>query len=149
MATIKDIAEKAGVSTTTVSRVLNYDATLSVSEETRKRVFEIAEELSYEKRSVRKEDTYKVALVSWRTQEEELNDLYYMSIRVGVENRCEQLKLNLVKFFKNSIDELSREKIDGMILLGIYSKDEIARLQDITPNIVLVDCLLSDEVTVQ
>ncbi len=30
MATIKDIAEKAGVSQATVSRVLNQDATLSV-----------------------------------------------------------------------------------------------------------------------
>ncbi|MBO1911211.1 LacI family DNA-binding transcriptional regulator, partial [Microvirga sp. 3-52] len=29
MATIKDIAEKAGVSSATVSRVLNYDASLS------------------------------------------------------------------------------------------------------------------------
>ena len=38
MATIKDIAEKAGVSQATVSRVLNQDATLSVSEDTRSRI---------------------------------------------------------------------------------------------------------------
>ena len=44
MATIKDIAERAGVSSATVSRVLNYDATLSVADETKKRVFEAAEE---------------------------------------------------------------------------------------------------------
>ncbi len=37
MATIKDIAEKAGVSIATVSRVLNYDATLSVGDETKKK----------------------------------------------------------------------------------------------------------------
>lgn len=49
MATIKDIAEKAGVSIATVSRVLNYDQTLSVTDETRKRIFEIAESLSYKK----------------------------------------------------------------------------------------------------
>ena len=34
MATIKDIAEKAGVSSATVSRILNQDDTLSVTEET-------------------------------------------------------------------------------------------------------------------
>lgn len=44
MATLKEIAEKAGVSVATVSRVLNYDMTLSVSDETRKRIFEIAQE---------------------------------------------------------------------------------------------------------
>ena len=35
MATIKDIAEQAGVSSATVSRVLNYDETLSVGDETK------------------------------------------------------------------------------------------------------------------
>jgi len=51
MATIKDIAEKAGVSQSTVSRVLNLDETLSVSEETRNRIFRIAEDLHYQKKS--------------------------------------------------------------------------------------------------
>lgn len=54
MATIKDIAEKVGVSATTVSRVLNYDSTLSVSYETKKRIFEVAEEVSYKKKRVEK-----------------------------------------------------------------------------------------------
>jgi LacI family transcriptional regulator len=49
VATIKDIAEKAGVSSSTVSRVLNYDATLSVADDTKKKVFEAAEQLSYRK----------------------------------------------------------------------------------------------------
>ncbi|EUJ28333.1 LacI family DNA-binding transcriptional regulator [Listeria grayi] len=39
MATIKDIAEKAGVSAATVSRVLNFDNTLSTSDETKKTNF--------------------------------------------------------------------------------------------------------------
>ena len=49
MATIKDIAKQAQVSPTTVSRVLNYDKTLSVSDETKQRIFEVAEELNYTK----------------------------------------------------------------------------------------------------
>lgn len=53
-ATIKDIAEKAGVSIATVSRVLNFDETLSVGDETKKRIFEVAEELSYKKRKTKK-----------------------------------------------------------------------------------------------
>lgn len=48
MATIKDIAELAGVSAATVSRVLNYDDTLNVQDETRKKVFEAADQLEYQ-----------------------------------------------------------------------------------------------------
>lgn len=47
MVTIKDIAALANVSTATVSRILNNDVTLSVSDETRKRVLEVVNELDY------------------------------------------------------------------------------------------------------
>ena len=47
MATIKDIAKLANVSSATVSRILNEDATLSVMEETRIAVFEAAAALGY------------------------------------------------------------------------------------------------------
>ena len=42
MATIKDISERAGVSMATVSRVLNKDDSLAVSDGVRKLIFEIA-----------------------------------------------------------------------------------------------------------
>ena len=54
MATIKDIATKAGVSIATVSRVLNHDETLNAQEETKQKIFEIAEELEYEVRTQKK-----------------------------------------------------------------------------------------------
>ena len=47
MATLKDIALKAGVSQGTVSRILNEDSTLNVAAETRENVMRIAEELGY------------------------------------------------------------------------------------------------------
>ena len=47
--TIKDVAKAANVSVATVSRVLNYDETMSVSIETRNRIFQVAEELNYVK----------------------------------------------------------------------------------------------------
>ena len=49
MATLKDIAQRAHIATSTVSRILNYDPSLSVNDETKKRVFAIAEELNYQK----------------------------------------------------------------------------------------------------
>ena len=70
MATIKDIAERAGVSPATVSRVLNHDETLNVQESTRKRVMEAAEELEYTMPSPRKKSKkLKIGILrkkSWR-----------------------------------------------------------------------------------
>lgn len=50
MATIKDIAAKAKISAATVSRILNQDDTLSVTDQTRERVLAIASELNYTKK---------------------------------------------------------------------------------------------------
>ncbi|KXG44049.1 LacI family DNA-binding transcriptional regulator [Tepidibacillus infernus] len=138
MATIKDIAEKAGVSIATVSRVLNYDATLSVTDETRKKIFEVAEELSYKKRSVRT-STAKIAMIHWYTEKEELEDLYYMSIRFGIEQRCQQLDIQVVKYFYNNLEEIKQEEIQGMIAVGKFSENQVATLAEITDHIVFVD----------
>ena len=45
--TMKDIAEKAGVSTATVSYVLNYSEKQTISHEMRLKIFQIAKELNY------------------------------------------------------------------------------------------------------
>ncbi|KEK22946.1 LacI family DNA-binding transcriptional regulator [Bacillus gaemokensis] len=141
MTTIKDIAEKAGVSIATVSRVLNYDETLSVSNKTKKKIFEVAEELSYKKRTSRNRNkkTTKIALVHWYTEEEELNDLYYMSIRLGIEKRCQYHQINNVNCFQTNIEELTREDIQGIVAVGKFSEKEINDLEGITKNIVFVD----------
>ncbi len=51
MTTIKDIAVSAGVSSATVSRILNNDNTLNVSPETRQKVLDTANSLNYKKKS--------------------------------------------------------------------------------------------------
>ncbi|WP_130859335.1 LacI family DNA-binding transcriptional regulator [Gracilibacillus phocaeensis] len=47
MATIKDIAAKSEVSSSTVSRVLNNDRSISVTDETRQRIITVAQSLNY------------------------------------------------------------------------------------------------------
>ena len=75
MATIKDIAEKAGVSIATVSRVLNYDETLNVQDETRKRIFEVAEQLDYQVKDKKKRQRkLKIGVLYSYSLEEELDD---------------------------------------------------------------------------
>jgi LacI family transcriptional regulator len=139
MATIKDIAEKAGVSIATVSRVLNYDSTLSVSDETKKKIFEAAEALSYKKKAARKSETAKIALIHWYTEKEELDDLYYMSIRLGVENRCQHHDIQVTKYFQNNLEEMKQEDIQGIVAVGKFSSKQVKDLLAITQNIVFVD----------
>ncbi|WP_058306644.1 LacI family DNA-binding transcriptional regulator [Gracilibacillus massiliensis] len=138
MATIKDIAKAAGVSIATVSRVLNYDPTLSVGEITKKRIFEIAESMSYQKKSNRKKITRRIAFVHWVTESEELTDLYYMGIRHGIEDQAKEMHLQLIKYTVNNIDEIPPD-IDGIIAVGRFSKIQIEQLKAISAHIVLVD----------
>lgn len=139
MATIKDIADKAGVSIATVSRVLNYDTTLSVSAETKKKIFEVAELLSYEKRTSRKMSTNKIALIHWYTEQEELDDLYYMSIRFGIERCGQQHGFGIIKIAPQDIDILDKENIQGIIAVGKFSKSEVKAFCSRTENLVFVD----------
>lgn len=88
MATIRDIAKLARVSPATVSRVLNYDQELSVAQETKQRIFEVAEDLNYTKhKRANKIGKAVIRLVQWYDEAEELADLYYLSIRLGIEKR--------------------------------------------------------------
>ena len=69
MATLTDIANLAGVSISTVSRVLNKDETLSVTEDTRHRILTIADEIGYTKHKTinnSKKEKYQVQDLSLR-----------------------------------------------------------------------------------
>jgi LacI family transcriptional regulator len=145
VATIKDIAEKAGVSIATVSRVLNYDPTLSVTDETKKKIFEAAEELSYKKKSARKSSAPKVAIIHWYTEKEELDDLYYMSIRLGAEKQCQAHHLQVVKLFYDNFEDIVRESVQGIIAVGKFSSKQASELRRVTDNIVFVDCSPDDD----
>ncbi len=144
MATIKDIANMVGVSIATVSRVLNYDDSLSVSDETKKRIFEAAEELDYQKKPRRKPITYKVGIVNWYTEKEELDDLYYMAIRLGVEKRLEYHQMKFTNFSIDHLHSLQTEGIQGIIAIGKFSENQAQELRNVTNNLVFVDSSPND-----
>ncbi len=143
MATIKDIAKKAAVSSATVSRVLNYDNTLSVSDEKRKLILEIAEKLDYQTPRKRRSNTglnMRIGLIHWYTLRQELEDPYYMSIRLGIEKTCYDHKIDMVKIYNpEEYDFEHMEGVDGLIAIGKFHEREIERFKEVCPTIVFVD----------
>lgn len=144
MATIKDIAKSAGVSLATVSRVLNYDKTLSVSDKKRQLILEIAESLDYvtPRRRVGKNkiSRIKICLIHWYTMEEELDDPYYMSIRMGIEKECYNNNIDIIKVYNyNNYNFSSIDSIDGIVAIGKFLDSEIENFEKISSNIVFVD----------
>ncbi|MCB5952565.1 LacI family DNA-binding transcriptional regulator [Enterococcus sp. BWT-B8] len=137
MATIKDIAQLAGVSPATVSRVLNYDTELSVALETKKKIFEAAEELNYTKyKKNQRASSQTVRLIQWFSDQEELEDIYYLSIRLGIEKRAEEANIQLIK---ESFDTLSERTADGTIALGKFDNDQIKELASLDGELLFVD----------
>ncbi|MDA3846503.1 MAG: LacI family DNA-binding transcriptional regulator [Vallitaleaceae bacterium] len=149
MATIKDIAKKAEVSTSTVSRVLNHDKTISVTVETKMKIFKAAEELAYEKTSRSKpapKSLLNIGLVYGFSDIEEVNDPYFLSIRLGIEEFCQLNNVNITYLATNdsTIDNISTQVFDGLIFLGRYKKEFIDTFKKVTKNIILVHTYFDD-----
>lgn len=145
MATIRDIAKLAGVSPATVSRVLNHDETISVSNDTRKKIFETAELVSYIKPDKSKKSespTLTVGLIHWFDAFQELNDPYFISIRLGIEESCTTNGIHLVKIFNSDAldDHFPLMHFDGLIVLGKFSDTHIEGFKKYSSKIVLIHC---------
>ena len=151
MATIKEIAELAKVSATTVSRTLNQDKTLSISDQKRQLVIEIADELGYKTRKERSKEKRKVVkqrrsvgLLLLYSQQEELNDPYYLSIRHAIENESAQCGFKIVEMFYNSDTSkvFKKNTFDELIVVGSqahYGEIDCEKMFINIKNVIFVD----------
>lgn len=137
MATIKDIAQLAGVSPATVSRVLNYDPEISVGLKTKQKIFEAAEQLNYTKhRKSGHANKQTLRLIQWYDDTEELEDLYYLAIRLGIEKKAEEANVILLK---ETWDSITETPADGTIALGKFDENQLQELKASQNNLLLVD----------
>lgn len=148
MATIKDIAKRAGVSPATVSRVLNGDRNMSVKEDTKKRIYEAAEELEYtpliQKYSerIQKGNGIRILIAHAYSVQTEVEDPYYLSIRYGIESECKKLQAEIFKIYRDdngNFDCSEIGEIDGLLMVGYFITDEISRFETLCPEMVFVD----------
>lgn len=148
--TVKDVAKAAGVSTATVSRVINDDP--RISDETRKKVIECIKKLDYKinniARSLKTNKTYTIGFIS-----PEIPNDFFMSIAKGVEDEFRRHGYSVIICNSNeSIEEeedriklLIEKCVDGMIIIPATGEGKhFGQLKDLDMPVVLVDRLVKD-----
>ncbi|MBM7603869.1 LacI family transcriptional regulator [Metabacillus crassostreae] len=138
MATIKDIAKEAGYSISTVSRVLNNDQSLSVPDETREKIYDVAEKLNYKKNKVRLL-VKNIAFLYWLTDKEELEDVYFKTMRLEIEKLAKKFNVELTTYKITDGISIIPDNIEGFIAVGTFSDKELAHLRSLTSNGVFID----------
>lgn len=136
MVSIKDVAKRAGVAISTVSKVLNGYP--NVSEETRQRVNKAVEELNFVPNSVAaalsSKQAGRVALLinsNMKTNAIDEIDMQYIS---GALNKAMELNLDVITLFffmfqNKTADEVARylqsQSITGIIIYGMSKEDKV------------------------
>lgn len=125
--TSKDVAEKVGVSRTTVSLVLNNVQGIQISPETRKKVIDAAKELGYvpdaTAQALVSRRTKAIGLVLTRSQHHIATDVFLPKIISGLLSTAKKNNIRILvdwvetEHQESAYFELARAKrIDGMIL---------------------------------
>ncbi|MDV4149495.1 LacI family DNA-binding transcriptional regulator [Clostridium sp. AL.422] len=151
--TIDDIAIKAGVSSATISRVLNNSS--YVKEETREKVLKVIEEMNYVPsaiaRSLSKRETNTIGIVV-----PDITNSYFGEIIKGISKIAEEVELNIILFNTNNdvkselkaLEEIKKHRLKGVIMTpGFgdtkFQEEFITAIKSINIPIVLVSADLN------
>lgn len=133
MASIRDVANKAGVSITTVSRALNNYS--DVSPITKKKIIKICEELHYSPnpsaRNLAMKRSSVIGFVFSDVKETDMNGNIIYRLLLGAQAGCEERGYELIILFINrkkqerkTLQDLCKEKnIGSIIVYGLKSTD--------------------------
>ena len=145
--TLKDIASQAGVSISTVSRVLNQGPDLVHPTETQRKIIECARSLGYVSQKINtyqsiERPSYHIACI-FASDHESIASPFFSELHDGLVDGVKQLAgrydlsfvtLNLT--VPGVATDLSSPPLDGAILLGRITKETIAILKKQVPHIV-------------
>lgn len=155
MATLKDVAKQAGVSSAAASRIINRDPTLSVTEDTRARVLEAAAALDYKKPAPQPERAEKpgkgrardgrerrVGVAQMFEPRELQEDLYYLALKNALDRECFSRSWSTVPLFRDGAGRFTlrdAQPLDGLFAIGRFTREEIASFRRYTDRIVFLD----------
>ena len=154
--TIKDVAEKAGLSVSTVSLVLN-NKPHRISEETRQRVLEVARQMNY------RPNRLAVGLIKNRTNTiglliPDITNMFFAEIAKGAEMGCQEQGYSMILCNTNDnpqkdidyVNVLLERGVDGIIfVMAVNSSNNKARecyelLRQFEKPVVLVDRVVEE-----
>ncbi len=164
---IKDIAEKANVSTATVSYVLN--GTRNVSPKTRERVLRVIEELNYTPNDVAK------SLKSQRTNiigviAEDVTVFNVPEIIDGINEYADRHDMHILltnlrlhkrvghnfgdvdaykKYASNAVMDLLSKQVEGIIYVGVHPRDVTGLIDTRGKPIVYTYCYTDSDISIQ
>ncbi len=132
--TIQDVATECGISSSTVSRVLNNS--ILVGDGVRAQVLETAKRLGYQKRTIRKQESraiLNIALFLPETRSKDINLFYDVSEFVkGINTGFGEVKANIIVRINQHDDKGFRNKklgdIDGCIFAFTTPKPDLVRM---------------------
>ena len=137
LVTIKDISREAGVSTASVSKVLNGNYR-NVSEETKNKILRIAKELKYRPNRLAR------GLVNNRTNiigliVSDITNPYFAELAKGIENRADEAGYNLI--LCNTDENEAKERsyinmtleynLDGVIITGSEKSTSTSSMEEL------------------
>ena len=155
MATIREVAKKAGVSITTVSRILNNDDSFNVSKITKEKVLKVIKQLNYErKKNKNRTSQSNISVIKCFDEKIENEDPYFVSLKINLENILKK-KVSKVKFFDlEEIEKLIKYNeisnfslTDAVIFIGETSKEKLKFFKSLNENIICVDVYDTDNIT--
>lgn len=155
MATIREVVKKAGVSITTVSRILNNDDSFNVSKITKEKVLKVIKQLNYErKKNKNRISQSNISVIKCFDEKIENEDPYFVSLKINLENILKK-KVSKVKFFDlEEIEKLIKYNeisnfslTDAVIFIGETSKEKLKFFKSLNENIICVDVYDTDNIT--
>lgn len=136
MVSIKEVAKKAGVAISTVSKVLNGYP--NISAETREKVNQAIQELNYIPNSIAaalsSKQFCRVALIMDPKRQTQAIDQIFMQYLLGALDMAKQLNVEVVTIFTSMIagmsaDEVTRyffsQSIAGIVIYGLSKEDKV------------------------
>lgn len=141
MATIKEIAESLHLSSATVSRALRNDETLSITAETKTRIFMAAEKMGYQTKGKKnREPAHKLTFTVLHKQQtfrNQIDSSYYFSVRTGIEDSCSRSGVACNFAAMESLDSYPIQT-DGIIIVGNYPQKQFQYLVQLFPQTPMV-----------
>lgn len=151
MATIKDVAKLAGVSTTTVSHVINK--TRFVAEDTSKAVWDAIQQLNYSPsavaRSLKVNTTKSIGMIITTSEAP-----YFAEIVLAVEEHCYQQGYSLFlcntqnepEKIQNHLNMLIKKRVDGVLVMcSEYTRDSLELFNGTNIPMVVMDWGKADD----